>query len=150
MDVCSVTYVPKDSRHKRHELRFSQGATEVLVLALQSREQAEEWLKVHGTRPSFTPFPRPSFQSGELQCLEKQALLGVGGGGGDQSPVHSYNWPVEVGFRHLQETDLRLEYCLPSSALKPLSNILTVGLSSLEYASWNGELNIFKGNTFYR
>lgn len=80
MDVCSVTYVPKDSRHKRHELRFSQGATEVLVLALQSREQAEEWLKVHGTRPSFTPFPRPSFQSGELQCLEKQALLGVGGG----------------------------------------------------------------------
>ena len=46
LDVCSVTYVPKDSRHKRHELRFSQGATEVLVLALQSREQAEEWLKV--------------------------------------------------------------------------------------------------------
>ncbi|XP_044633790.1 actin filament-associated protein 1-like 1 isoform X3 [Equus asinus] len=46
LDVCNVVYVPKDSRHKRHELRFSQGATEVLVLALQSREQAEEWLKV--------------------------------------------------------------------------------------------------------
>ncbi|KAM5298227.1 actin filament-associated protein 1-like 1 [Ctenodactylus gundi] len=46
LDVCSVIYVPKDSRHKRHELRFSQGATEVLVLALQSQEQAEEWLKV--------------------------------------------------------------------------------------------------------
>ncbi|ELW64310.1 Actin filament-associated protein 1-like 1 [Tupaia chinensis] len=46
LDVCNVTYVPKDSRHKRHELRFSQGATEVLVLALQSQEQAEEWLKV--------------------------------------------------------------------------------------------------------
>ncbi|XP_014641678.1 PREDICTED: actin filament-associated protein 1-like 1 isoform X1 [Ceratotherium simum simum] len=46
LDVCGVIYVPKDSRHKRHELRFSQGATEVLVLALQSREQAEEWLKV--------------------------------------------------------------------------------------------------------
>ncbi|XP_061045801.1 actin filament-associated protein 1-like 1 isoform X3 [Eubalaena glacialis] len=46
LDVCNVIYVPKDSRHKRHELRFSQGATEVLVLALQSREQAEEWLKV--------------------------------------------------------------------------------------------------------
>ncbi|XP_059773428.1 actin filament-associated protein 1-like 1 isoform X3 [Balaenoptera ricei] len=45
LDVCNVIYVPKDSRHKRHELRFSQGATEVLVLALQSREQAEEWLK---------------------------------------------------------------------------------------------------------
>uniref|UniRef100_A0A8C6QPE2 Actin filament-associated protein 1-like 1 n=1 Tax=Nannospalax galili TaxID=1026970 RepID=A0A8C6QPE2_NANGA len=46
LDVCTVIYVPKDSRHKRHELRFSQGTTEVLVLALQSREQAEEWLKV--------------------------------------------------------------------------------------------------------
>ncbi|KAM5300619.1 actin filament-associated protein 1-like 1 [Glossophaga mutica] len=46
LDACNVIYVPKDSRHKRHELRFSQGATEVLVLALQSREQAEEWLKV--------------------------------------------------------------------------------------------------------
>ncbi|XP_045686145.1 actin filament-associated protein 1-like 1 isoform X1 [Phyllostomus hastatus] len=46
LDTCNVIYVPKDSRHKRHELRFSQGTTEVLVLALQSREQAEEWLKV--------------------------------------------------------------------------------------------------------
>ncbi|XP_076993485.1 actin filament-associated protein 1-like 1 isoform X2 [Tamandua tetradactyla] len=46
LDVCSVVYVPKDSRHKRHELRFSQGGAEALVLALQSREQAEEWLKV--------------------------------------------------------------------------------------------------------
>lgn len=46
LDTCSIIYVPKDSRHKRHELRFTQGATEVLVLALQSREQAEEWLKV--------------------------------------------------------------------------------------------------------
>ncbi|XP_042548111.1 actin filament-associated protein 1-like 1 [Dipodomys spectabilis] len=45
LETCTVIYVPKDSRHKRHELRFSQGATEVLVLALQSREQAEEWLK---------------------------------------------------------------------------------------------------------
>lgn len=62
LDACTVVYVPKDSRHKRHELRFSQGATEVLVLALQSREQAEEWLKVcthrthHRRLPPCTPF----------------------------------------------------------------------------------------------
>lgn len=60
LDACTVVYVPKDSRHKRHELRFSQGATEVLVLALQSREQAEEWLKVckhrtHQKLPPHTP-----------------------------------------------------------------------------------------------
>lgn len=65
LDVCNVIYVPKDSRHKRHELRFSQGATEVLVLALQSREQAEEWLKVQGPElashlPALPPFPGPS------------------------------------------------------------------------------------------
>ncbi|OBS57298.1 hypothetical protein A6R68_11578 [Neotoma lepida] len=34
------------SQHKPDELHFSQKATEVLVLALQSRELAEEWLKV--------------------------------------------------------------------------------------------------------
>uniref|UniRef100_A0A8D1SEH1 Actin filament-associated protein 1-like 1 n=1 Tax=Sus scrofa TaxID=9823 RepID=A0A8D1SEH1_PIG len=50
LDGCTVVYVPKDGRHKRHELRFSQGATEVLVLALQSREQAEEWLKMRRPR----------------------------------------------------------------------------------------------------
>lgn len=55
LDACTVVYVPKDSRHKRHELRFSQGATEVLVLALQSREQAEEWLKVCTHRAQDTP-----------------------------------------------------------------------------------------------
>ncbi|OBS67886.1 hypothetical protein A6R68_03577 [Neotoma lepida] len=43
---CLHHCLPKDSRHKRHELCFSQGATEVLVLALQSREQAQKWLKV--------------------------------------------------------------------------------------------------------
>lgn len=84
LDVCNVIYVPKDSRHKRHELRFSQGATEVLVLALQSREQAEEWLKVQGPElalrlPALPPFPGPSTKWGGLLSLEEQALFkGVG------------------------------------------------------------------------
>uniref|UniRef100_G3UHH3 Actin filament-associated protein 1-like 1 n=1 Tax=Loxodonta africana TaxID=9785 RepID=G3UHH3_LOXAF len=52
LDACNVVYMPKDSRHKRHELRFSQGGAEALVLALQSREQAEEWLKVIREVPS--------------------------------------------------------------------------------------------------
>ncbi|XP_004451014.1 actin filament-associated protein 1-like 1 isoform X3 [Dasypus novemcinctus] len=46
LNLCTVIYVPKDSRHKRHKLCFSQGGAETLVLALQSQEQAEEWLKV--------------------------------------------------------------------------------------------------------
>uniref|UniRef100_A0A8C6JIF9 Actin filament-associated protein 1-like 1 n=1 Tax=Melopsittacus undulatus TaxID=13146 RepID=A0A8C6JIF9_MELUD len=43
---CNVIYVPKDGRRKKHELRFSLPGAEALVLAVQSKEQAEEWLKV--------------------------------------------------------------------------------------------------------
>uniref|UniRef100_A0A8C4SPT2 Actin filament-associated protein 1 n=1 Tax=Erpetoichthys calabaricus TaxID=27687 RepID=A0A8C4SPT2_ERPCA len=44
--TCNVIYVPKDGRRKKHELRFALPGAEALVLAVQSKEQAEEWLKV--------------------------------------------------------------------------------------------------------
>uniref|UniRef100_H3CHB7 Actin filament-associated protein 1 n=1 Tax=Tetraodon nigroviridis TaxID=99883 RepID=H3CHB7_TETNG len=43
---CSVTHVPKDGKKKKHELRIVHQGADPLVLALQSQEQAEEWLKV--------------------------------------------------------------------------------------------------------
>ncbi|XP_037386516.1 actin filament-associated protein 1 isoform X1 [Talpa occidentalis] len=43
---CSVTYTPKDSKKKKHELKITQQGTDPLVLAVQSKEQAEQWLKV--------------------------------------------------------------------------------------------------------
>ncbi|MFT7796230.1 actin filament-associated protein 1-like 1 isoform X2 [Arapaima gigas] len=46
LDLCNVIYVPKDGRRKKHELRFSLPGGEALVLAVQSKEQAEDWLKV--------------------------------------------------------------------------------------------------------
>uniref|UniRef100_A0A8C1KH24 Actin filament-associated protein 1-like 1 n=1 Tax=Cyprinus carpio TaxID=7962 RepID=A0A8C1KH24_CYPCA len=46
LNLCNVIYVPKDGRRKKHELRFSMLGGEVLVLAVQSKEQAESWLKV--------------------------------------------------------------------------------------------------------
>uniref|UniRef100_A0A8C5X7H9 Actin filament-associated protein 1-like 1 n=1 Tax=Malurus cyaneus samueli TaxID=2593467 RepID=A0A8C5X7H9_9PASS len=46
LSSCNVIYVPKDGRRKKHELRFSLPGAEALVLAVQSKEQAEEWLKV--------------------------------------------------------------------------------------------------------
>lgn len=49
LNMCNVIYVPKDGRRKKHELRFSQPGTEALVLAVQSKEQAEEWFKVMPT-----------------------------------------------------------------------------------------------------
>ncbi|KAG8128726.1 hypothetical protein E2320_015576 [Naja naja] len=46
LSISNVVYVPKDGRRKKHELRFTLPGAEVLVLAVQSKEQAEEWLKV--------------------------------------------------------------------------------------------------------
>lgn len=46
LSLCNVIYVPKEGRKKRHELRFSLPGGEALVLAVQSKEQAQRWLKV--------------------------------------------------------------------------------------------------------
>ncbi|XP_061091111.1 actin filament-associated protein 1-like 1 isoform X2 [Conger conger] len=46
LSLCSVSYLPKDGRRKKHELRFALPAGETLVLAVQSKEQAEGWLRV--------------------------------------------------------------------------------------------------------
>ncbi|XP_062902384.1 actin filament-associated protein 1 isoform X3 [Mobula hypostoma] len=46
LTVHNVSYVPKDSKRKKHELRITQQGADMLVLAVQSKEQAEEWLKV--------------------------------------------------------------------------------------------------------
>ncbi|XP_044136654.1 actin filament-associated protein 1-like 1 isoform X3 [Bufo gargarizans] len=46
LPLCGITYVPKDGRRKKHELRFCLPNSELLVLAVQSREQAEEWMRV--------------------------------------------------------------------------------------------------------
>ncbi|KFP72745.1 Actin filament-associated protein 1-like 1, partial [Acanthisitta chloris] len=52
LGTCNVIYVPKDGRRKKHELRFSLPGAEALVLAVQSKEQAEEWLKVPQLPPA--------------------------------------------------------------------------------------------------
>ncbi|KAI1234246.1 Actin filament-associated protein 1-like 1 [Lamprotornis superbus] len=55
LTTCNVIYVPKDGRRKKHELRFSLPGAEALVLAVQSKEQAEEWLKVPLLLPGASP-----------------------------------------------------------------------------------------------
>nr|XP_033805881.1 actin filament-associated protein 1 isoform X2 [Geotrypetes seraphini]XP_033805883.1 actin filament-associated protein 1 isoform X2 [Geotrypetes seraphini]XP_033805886.1 actin filament-associated protein 1 isoform X2 [Geotrypetes seraphini]XP_033805895.1 actin filament-associated protein 1 isoform X2 [Geotrypetes seraphini]XP_033805902.1 actin filament-associated protein 1 isoform X2 [Geotrypetes seraphini] len=46
LNGCGVTYIPKDSKKKKHELKIAHQGTDALVLAVQSKEQAEQWLKV--------------------------------------------------------------------------------------------------------
>lgn len=65
LNLCNVIYVPKEGRKKRHELRFSLPGGEALVLAVQSKEQAQRWLKVR----SFTM----------SECLEDAGDSGRGG-----------------------------------------------------------------------
>ncbi|XP_044298829.1 actin filament-associated protein 1 isoform X2 [Varanus komodoensis] len=43
---CSITYVPKDGKKKKHELKIAQQGQDALVLAVQSKAQADQWLKV--------------------------------------------------------------------------------------------------------
>lgn len=47
LSVCSITHIPKDGKKKKHELKIVHQGADALVLAVQSKEQAEEWLKVH-------------------------------------------------------------------------------------------------------
>ncbi|XP_075050487.1 actin filament-associated protein 1 isoform X2 [Mixophyes fleayi] len=46
LNGCSVSYVPKDGKKKKHELKITHQGTDALVLAVQSEEQAEQWLRV--------------------------------------------------------------------------------------------------------
>ncbi|XP_029917171.1 actin filament-associated protein 1-like 1 isoform X2 [Myripristis murdjan] len=60
---CTVVYAPKDSKRKRHELRFTLPNGDTLVLAVQSKEQAHRWLRVvrevsgQGTGPDESASP---------------------------------------------------------------------------------------------
>lgn len=86
---CSVTYTPKDSKKKKHELKITQQGTDPLVLAVQSREQAEQWLKVI-----------------------KEAHGGGGGGGG---PVVPECPPPSSSPVHKAELEKKLSSERPSS-----------------------------------
>lgn len=51
---CSITHIPKDSKKKKHELKIVHQGADALVLAVHSKEQAEEWLKVKTPRKNVT------------------------------------------------------------------------------------------------
>uniref|UniRef100_A0A7N6FLW3 Actin filament-associated protein 1 n=1 Tax=Anabas testudineus TaxID=64144 RepID=A0A7N6FLW3_ANATE len=57
---CSITHIPKDGKKKKHELKIVHQGADALVLAVQSKEQAEEWLKclcvITFVDPSFCLF----------------------------------------------------------------------------------------------
>ncbi|MGH0118965.1 UNVERIFIED_CONTAM: hypothetical protein FKN15_002753 [Acipenser sinensis] len=83
LNMCNVIYVPKDGRRKKHELRFSLPGAEALVLAVQSKEQADEWLKVirevssqcngvHGLEGSTSPMILRKIELDKRLSVDKQ------------------------------------------------------------------------------
>uniref|UniRef100_A0A8D2BDT5 Actin filament-associated protein 1 n=1 Tax=Sciurus vulgaris TaxID=55149 RepID=A0A8D2BDT5_SCIVU len=73
---CNITYIPKDSKKKKHELKITQQGTDPLVLAVQSKEQAEQWLKVireaysgcsGPADPECVPLPSAPVHKAELE-----------------------------------------------------------------------------------
>ncbi|KAB0406981.1 hypothetical protein E2I00_004887 [Balaenoptera physalus] len=75
---CNITYIPKDSKKKKHELKITQQGTDPLVLAVQSKEQAEQWLKVVReiysgcSGPADSECPPPSSSPVHKAELEKK------------------------------------------------------------------------------
>lgn len=75
---CSVAYIPKDGKKKQHELKITPQGTDPLVLAVQSQEQAEQWLKVirevysGGSGPADAECPPPPGSPVHKAELEKK------------------------------------------------------------------------------
>ncbi|XP_030216619.1 actin filament-associated protein 1-like 1 [Gadus morhua] len=91
LNLCNVIYVPKEGRKKRHELRFSLPGGEALVLAVQSKEQAQRWLKVvqdassvNSNTESHEGAPSPIIQ--RKMELDKMRVTDKGASDSDSGP----------------------------------------------------------------
>ncbi|XP_029028908.1 actin filament-associated protein 1-like 1b isoform X2 [Betta splendens] len=98
LNLCNVIYVPKEGKKKRHELRFSLPGGEALVLAVQSKEQAQRWLKVMqavGSRCSNTealdgstsPIIQRKLELDKVLQCERQASDSDSGPAADSQPT---------------------------------------------------------------
>ncbi|XP_058484190.1 actin filament-associated protein 1-like 1b isoform X2 [Solea solea] len=100
LNLCNVIYVPKEGKKKRHELRFSLPGGEALVLAVQSKEQAQRWLKVvqdvgsqcsnpEGAEGSTSPMIQRKLEIDKVLQSERQASDSDSGPTADcQSTAH--------------------------------------------------------------
>uniref|UniRef100_A0A8D2ZU57 Actin filament-associated protein 1 n=1 Tax=Scophthalmus maximus TaxID=52904 RepID=A0A8D2ZU57_SCOMX len=88
---CSITHIPKDGKKKKHELKIVHQGADALVLAVQSKEQAEEWLKVmrevcvNGSVDSDgvgsgSPVHRPELEKKNSKSEHKTGTVGKGAG----------------------------------------------------------------------
>ncbi|KAM5272299.1 actin filament-associated protein 1 isoform 3-T3 [Ctenodactylus gundi] len=115
---CSITYTPKDGKKKQHELRIAQQGADPLVLAVQSREQAEQWLKVikeayNGgsgpAEPEGSPAPLPSapVQKAELEKKLSSERPSSDGEGAVENGLTACNGKEQVKRRKSAKLDAK-------------------------------------------
>ncbi|XP_020847784.1 actin filament-associated protein 1 isoform X3 [Phascolarctos cinereus] len=101
---CSITYIPKDSKKKKHELKITHQGTDALVLAVQSKEQAEQWLKVikevynncSGTVDSDGPSSSSPVHKTELEKKLSSERPSSDGEGGAENGITMCNGKEQV------------------------------------------------------
>ncbi|XP_059387084.1 actin filament-associated protein 1-like 2 isoform X2 [Carassius carassius] len=140
---CSVVYKEKQTKRKEHKLKITPLGGEAIVLGLQSKEQAEQWLKViQEICPRNTAGSSDVTDSPTLICTkgEQSERYSVASESGSSTDSHTEN---------LESKDVKKKY-------GKFSNLMNIGkkkVSSLESPEKNvdtsGYLNILV-NTQWR
>ncbi|KTG35088.1 hypothetical protein cypCar_00018883 [Cyprinus carpio] len=140
---CSVVYKEKQTKRKEHKLKITPLGGEAIVLGLQSKEQAEQWLKViQEICPKNTAGSADVTDSPTHICTkgEQSERYSVASESGSSTDSHTEN---------LESKDVKKKY-------GKFSNLMNIGkkkVSSLESAEKNvdtsGYLNILV-NTQWR
>ncbi|XP_016122736.1 actin filament-associated protein 1-like 2 [Sinocyclocheilus grahami] len=140
---CSVVYKEKQTKRKEHKLKITPLGGEAIVLGLQSKEQAEQWLKViQEISPKNTAGCADVTDSPTLICTkgEQSERYSVASESGSSTDSHAEN---------LENKDVKKKY-------GKFSNLMNIGkkkVSSLESPEKNvdtsGYLNILV-NTQWR
>uniref|UniRef100_A0A672MDM4 Actin filament-associated protein 1-like 2 n=1 Tax=Sinocyclocheilus grahami TaxID=75366 RepID=A0A672MDM4_SINGR len=119
---CSVVYKEKQTKRKEHKLKITPLGGEAIVLGLQSKEQAEQWLKViQEISPKNTAGSADVTDSTTLICTkgEQSERYSVASESGSSTDSHAEN---------LENKDVKKKY-------GKFSNLMNIGkkkVSSLE------------------
>ncbi|XP_058649430.1 actin filament-associated protein 1-like 2 isoform X2 [Onychostoma macrolepis] len=119
---CSVVYKEKQTKRKEHKLKITPLGGEAIVLGLQSKEQAEQWLKViQEISPKNTAGSADVTDSPTLICTkgEQSERYSVASESGSSTDSHAEN---------LENKDVKKKY-------GKFSNLMNIGkkkVSSLE------------------
>ncbi|XP_062859131.1 actin filament-associated protein 1-like 2 isoform X2 [Trichomycterus rosablanca] len=134
---CTVTYKEKQPKKKEHKLKINPQGGEAIVLGLQSKKQAEQWLKVIQEISPKSAESSDITDSPRLICTKTELT--------ERNSLESSS-STDSHTENLENKDVKKKY---GSGLK-LSNLMNIGkkmISSLEGSEkcveTSGYLNVF-------